>query len=264
MSLIGDLLGGAGIGLASGFSSGLLGISPGGGLVIFAVLLFGADQHVAQGTSLVAQAPPTGLAGIRRYWANGNRAPARWIAWLALGFLIGAVGGGLAAAGVSAAVLQWAYVVYLSALNALLILRSPRGDAAADQGQPSAPSAALSGAALLLVGFVAGFSSGFMGIGGGLAITVGLVAVLKVPQHQAQMVSLIFSLVPMTVPAAWIYWHNGWLVGWPALIAILAGLWLGTDLGARLANRVEKATLRSILIVFVSLMTLYMAFKAIS
>src|SRR5689334_4694516 len=117
MSLTTELLFGAGVGLASGLSSGLLGISPGGGLVIFSVLLLGADQHIAQGTSLVAQAPPTGIAGIRRYWDNGHRTSVHWIAWLAVGFLIGAVVGGLAAAGVSAAVLQWAYVIYLSALN---------------------------------------------------------------------------------------------------------------------------------------------------
>jgi uncharacterized membrane protein YfcA len=260
MSLTAELVSGAGVGLASGLSSGLLGISPGGGLVIISVLLLGADQHVAQGTSLVAQVPPTGLAGIRRYWTNGNRAPARWIAWLAAGFLIGAIVGSFAAAGVSAAVLQWSYVVYLSALNLMLILRSERGDA---NRAPSDAPPALRRHALILIGSAAGVSSGFMGIGGGLAITVGLVAVMKVPQHQAQMVSLVFSLIPLTVPAAWIYWHHGWLVSWPAMIAILAGLWLGTDLGARMANGVEKSALRRILIAFVSLMTLYMAFKAI-
>ena len=249
------------MGLAAGFSSGLLGITPGGGLVIFSVLLLGAEQHVAQGTALVAQAPPTGLAGIRRYWASGNRAPARWIAWLAAGFLIGAVVGSVAAAGVSASVLQWAYVLYLSALNLLLIMRPQRSDA--DQGQ-SCPQPALPGGGLLLIGSVAGLSSGFMGIGGGLAITVGLVSALRVPQHQAQMVSLVFSLVPMTLPAAWIYWRSGWLVSWPAIAAILAGLWLGTDLGARMANGADKAALRRILIVFLSSMTLYMAFKAIT
>ena len=60
------------------------------------------------------------------------------------------------------------------------------------------------------VGFIAGFSSGFLGIGGGLAITAGLSAGLRVPQHQAQLVSLVFSIIPMTIPAAWIYWRNGW------------------------------------------------------
>ena len=261
MSLAVDLLCGAGVGLASGLSSGLLGISPGGGLVIFSVLLLGADQHVAQGTSLVAQAPPTGLTGIRRYWANGNRAAARWIAWIAVGFLLGAVAGSFAAAGVSATALQWAYVFYLSALNLLLIMRSPSGEP--DQ-RPQHAQHALPAIPLLLVGLVAGVSSGFMGIGGGLAITVGLVAMLKVPQHQAQMISLVFSVIPMTVPAAWIYWQNGWLVSWPAIIAIVAGLWLGTDLGARMANGVDKTVLRRILIAFVFVMTLYMAFKAIT
>jgi len=260
MSLAAELVSGAGMGLVAGFSSGLLGITPGGGLVIFSVLLLGADQHVAQGTALVAQAPPTGLAGIRRYGASGNRAPARWIAWLALGFLIGAITGSVAAAGVSASVLQWAYVLYLSALNLLLIMRPRRGDREQDQ---SSAQPALPAGGLLLIGTVAGLSSGFMGIGGGLAITVGLVSALKVPQHQAQMVSLAFSLIPMTIPAAWLYWHNGWLVSWPAIAAILAGLWIRTDLGARMANGMNKAVLRRILIVFLSLMTLYMAFKAI-
>ena len=50
-----EFLGGMGAGLAGGFTSGLLGVSPGGGLVVFSVLLLGAEQHVAQGISLVAQ-----------------------------------------------------------------------------------------------------------------------------------------------------------------------------------------------------------------
>lgn len=50
-----ELLAGIGTGLAGGFTSGLLGVSPGGGLVVFSVLLLGAEQHVAQGISLVAQ-----------------------------------------------------------------------------------------------------------------------------------------------------------------------------------------------------------------
>ena len=55
------LLAGIATGLAGGFTSGLLGVSPGGGLVVFSVLLLGAEQHAAQGISLVAQIPPTSL-----------------------------------------------------------------------------------------------------------------------------------------------------------------------------------------------------------
>ncbi|TYL98931.1 sulfite exporter TauE/SafE family protein [Bradyrhizobium rifense] len=260
MSGIHDLLAGAGVGLIGGLTSGFMGTSPGGGLVIFTVLLLGAEQHVAQGTSLITQVPPTGLAGVRRYWQNGNRSPLLWIAWIGVGFLIGGAGGGYAAAAVSDEVLQWTYVTYLVALIALLILRRDRKDSdsdARDRDQlPWLP--------LLLIGVLAGFSSGFMGIGGGLAITVSLAAGLRVPQHQAQLVSLIFSVIPTNIPAAWIYWSKGLMVGWPAIIGIVAGLWIGTDLGARAANGVSKAVLRRTMIGLVALMALYMSYKALS
>src|SRR5438105_5006291 len=242
MSGIHDLLAGIGVGLVGGLTSGLMGTSPGGGLVIFSVLLLGAEQHVAQGTSLIAQVPPTGLAGVRRYWQNGKRSPLRWIIWIGIGFLLGGVSGGYAAAAVSDSFLQWTYAGYLVALITALVLRGERKDRsnqAGDQRQlPWLP--------LLLIGALAGFSSGFMGIGGGL--TVGLAAGLRVPQHQAQLVSLIFSVIPTGIAPAWIYWSKGLVVGWPAVIGIVAGLWVGTDFGARLANRVSKSGLRRIMI----------------
>ncbi|WP_441235546.1 sulfite exporter TauE/SafE family protein [Bradyrhizobium sp. 930_D9_N1_4] len=260
MPWIHDLLAGAVVGLVGGLTSGFMGTSPGGGLVIFTVLLLGAEQHVAQGTSLITQVPPTGLAGVRRYWQSGNRSPLPWIAWIGIGFLIGGAGGGYAAAAVSDSVLQWTYVGYLVALIALLILRRDRNDGSAEDSDrddiPWLP--------LLLIGMLAGFSSGFMGIGGGLAITVGLAAGLRVPQHQAQLVSLIFSVIPTNIPAAWIYWSKGLMVGWPAILGIVAGLWIGTDLGARMANGVSKAVLRRAMIALVSLMALYMTCKALS
>lgn len=260
MSWIHELLAGAGVGLVGGLTSGFMGTSPGGGLVIFTVLLLGAEQHVAQGTSLITQVPPTGLAGVRRYWQGGNRSPLQWIAWIGLGFLIGGIGGGYAAAAVSDSVLQWTYVVYLVALIALMILRRDRKDGSSTDGDHDE----LPWLPLLLIGMFAGFSSGFMGIGGGLAITVGLAAGLRVPQHQAQLVSLIFSVIPTNIPAAWIYWSKGLMVGWPAIIGIVAGLWIGTDLGARMANGVSKSVLRRAMIALVSLMALYMTHKALS
>ncbi|MGX4772356.1 sulfite exporter TauE/SafE family protein [Bradyrhizobium guangdongense] len=260
MPWIPEVLAGACVGLVSGLTSGFMGTSPGGGLVIFSVLLLGAEQHVAQGTSLITQVPPTGLAGVRRYWQSGNRSPLPWIIWIGIGFLLGGAGGGYAAAAVSDAVLQWTYVGYLLALIALLILRRDRKDTTtgADDRQqlPWLP--------LLLIGILAGFSSGFMGIGGGLAITVGLTAGLRVPQHQAQLVSLIFSVIPTNIPAAWIYWSKGLMVGWPAILGIIAGLWIGTDLGASAANRVSKAVLRGSMIALVAVMALYMSYKALS
>ncbi|MDA9540507.1 permease [Bradyrhizobium sp. CCBAU 21362] len=260
MSWIYELLAGIGLGLVGGATSGFMGTSPGGGLVIFSVLLLGAEQHVAQGTSLITQVPPTGFAGVRRYWQSGNRSPLQWIVWIGIGFLVGGAGGGYAAAGVSDAVLQWTYVVYLALLIAALLLRRDRKDGAGEAGDP----AELPWLPLFLIGALAGFSSGFMGIGGGLAITVGLAAGLRVPQHQAQLVSLVFSVIPTNIPAAWIYWSKGLMVGWPAIIGIVAGLWVGTDLGARMANGVSKSVLRRVMIALVSLMALYMTYKALS
>ena len=79
MSWIHELLAGGEVGLVAGLASGFSGTSPGGGLVIFSVLLLGAEQHVAQGTSLITQIPPTGLAGVRRYWRSGYSSPLPWI-----------------------------------------------------------------------------------------------------------------------------------------------------------------------------------------
>jgi uncharacterized protein len=256
----GELVAGLGVGLVSGVTSGLLGISPGGGLVVLSNLLLGAEQHAAQGLSLIAQIPPTSLSGIRRYWEKGSRTPARWLLLLSTGFLAGGVAGALAAAGVSSAALRWTYVAYLVALDAMLILRRQR--------QPSQEvaenfSGHIHWSALLTVGLIAGFSSGFLGIGGGLAITVGLTAWLRVPQHQSQMVSLVISIIPTTVPAAWIYWQQGWSVSWLVIGGVIVGLWGGTDLGARMANRVGKTALHRVLVGFVSAMALYMAYRAL-
>jgi uncharacterized membrane protein YfcA len=103
-----------------------------------------------------------------------------------------------------------------------------------------------------------------MGIGGGLAITVGLTAGLKVPQRQAQMVSLALSVVPTTIPAAWVYWREGQLATWSVVLAVIAGLIVGTDIGARLANRLGRRALYVALIGFVSATAFYMAHEALA
>jgi uncharacterized membrane protein YfcA len=121
-----DLLDGAAVGFVGGFTSGLLGVSPGGGLVVFSGLLLGAEQHAAQGISLVAQVFPTSLSGIRRYWQKGHRTPLMWLVLLGVGFLIGGAAGAKAAAAASRAFLQWTFVLYLVALGVLAVARPPR------------------------------------------------------------------------------------------------------------------------------------------
>ena len=252
---------GVAVGCVGGFTSGLLGVSPGGGLVVFSVLLLGAEQHVAQGVSLVAQVFPTSLAGVGRYWTAGHRAPLRWLMALGVAFVVGGAAGAEAAAITSRVLLQWTYVAYLIGLGALVIAQPPHAVARDDKAPAAAPS--LSDAPLAAVGALAGFSSGFLGIGGGLAITVGLSAWLKVPQRQAQMISLALLTLPLTIPAAVVYWREGRVASWPVLVGVVLGLVAGTDIGARLANRVADRALHRLLLGFVLLMTVYMAREAL-
>lgn len=136
----------------------------GGGLVVFSVLLLGAEQHIAQGISLVAQIPPTSLTGIERYWEGGSRSPLRWLVVLAVGFVAGGVAGAYGASHASSSVLQWSYVAYLLGLDALLVARGARKAAEKDE---TVATTDLHWAALLTVGSIAGQSSGFLGIGWG-------------------------------------------------------------------------------------------------
>jgi hypothetical protein len=253
------LLGAVGVGVVGGVTSGLLGTSPGGALVVLSTLILGADQHLAQGISLAAQIPPTSLSGIRRYRVDGHGCPPSWLLSLAAGMLAGGTLGAIGAAEASSFVLRWSYVVYLIALDLLLILRP----APSQISSVTAPARqAIAAPVLLLVGLGAGISSGFLGIGGGLAIVVGLTAGLKLSQHRAQMIGLILTIMPTTVCAAYVYWRAGQLPAWPILIAVIVGLWGGTDLGARLAIRLGSSALRRVLVLIVTAMALYMVWRA--
>jgi uncharacterized protein len=168
--------------------------------------------------------------------------------------------GAKAAAAASRVFLQWTFVLYLTALGALVVVRPPRHQVEGSD-VPAAPP--VSRLALVATGAFAGFSSGFLGIGGGLAITVGLSAWLNVPQRMAQMISLALLAVPLTIPAAWVYWREGHIVSWVVLAGVVLGLVAGTDVGARLANRLNDKALRRSLLVFIVLMAGYMAHEAL-
>jgi hypothetical protein len=105
-------------------------------------------------------------------------------------------------------------------------------------------------------------SSGLLGIGGGLAITALGSAILKLRQHQAQALSLATTALPLTLPAAWSYVHKGTQVPALAIAGIVAGLWVGTSVGSRIANWLSAKTLRYALVALVAAMALFMAWKA--
>jgi uncharacterized protein len=255
-----DILGGLLTGGIGGLVSGFLGVTSGGILVPLLVLLLGKDQHVAQGLSLVAQIFPTSVAGVRNYSRSGHRISMRWLAWLAVGFCIGGGVGAILATHVSDHALQWCFVAYLLLLVTLILLRPPRPKVEGSDDVPE--DVPHHWASLCLVGAVAGWSSGFLGIGGGLAITALMSGLMKIAQHRAQAMSLAVTALPVTLPAAVLYVQQGTELPWLTIVSLIVGLWVGTDIGARFANRVAPDKLRIMLILMIAAMALFMAFKA--
>ena len=120
---LGQLAGLAVLGVTAGFLAGLLGIGGGVLLVPAMVLLFGFDQHIAQGTSLLVIIP-SALMGSYTHHRNG-RLVLRDAAMLAAGGVIGAVVGGVSALSIEDALLRKLFAAFLL-VSAVRILW-PRG-----------------------------------------------------------------------------------------------------------------------------------------
>lgn len=256
-----QVLGGLAIGVFSGAVAGLLGVSPGGALVPALALMPGLGQHEAQAISLAAQLVPTSLAGFLRYRVSGHGAAWRTVVWISLGFLGGAYLGARGAHGMADATLRWMFVGYLLVLAALVVLKSP-ASRAADVGAVPADEPRGSAVALVVVGIVAGASSGLLGIGGGLAITALLTVALHYSQHRAQAVSLAINALPLALPAVFVYASLANGLPWVLLACVVVGLWAGTAMGARFATRLEERALRKYFLVLVVCMALLMAYRA--
>jgi hypothetical protein len=258
---VSDIWGGLLTGGIGGIASGFLGVTSGGILVPLLILILGKDQHVAQGISLVAQVVPTSLSGVRNYSKSGHRISMRWLIWLAVGFCIGGIVGALLATHVSDRALQWSFVAYLLILITIILLRSPRPKQESNASTPE--DVPLHWGPLCAIGVVAGWSSGLLGIGGGLAITALMTALMKISQHRSQATSLAVTALPVTLPAALFYVQQGTELPWLTIICLIVGLWVGTGIGASFANRVSPDKLRSMLIVMIAAMAIFMAFKAL-
>lgn len=100
------------VGLGAGVLAGMFGI--GGGAIIVPVLvgLLKFDQKVAVGTSLAALLLPVGLGAVIIYYQDGNLDPAA-AALVAVGLLIGALGGAKIALGLPSKTVKQLYGLFL-------------------------------------------------------------------------------------------------------------------------------------------------------
>jgi hypothetical protein len=110
---------------------------------------------------------------------------------------------------------------------------------------------------LLIVGILAGFLSGMVGVGGGIIIVPALVYFLSFSQQQAQGTSLFLLLLPTGIFAVMNYYKAGY-VDWKVALIISSTFLLGGFLGSKMAISIDQNTVKKIFAVFVILVGLRM------
>jgi uncharacterized membrane protein YfcA len=115
------------------------------------------------------------------------------------------------------------------------------------------------GILFVLLGLLAGFLSGVVGIGGGVIIVPALVFLFGFTQHQAQGTTLALLVPPIGILAAWTYYKQGDVNLEPAAFICL-GFLLGGLLGAKLAVHLSDIVLERVFGVMLLLIALKMIF----
>ncbi|MFR4998967.1 MAG: sulfite exporter TauE/SafE family protein [Slackia sp.] len=264
-------------GIAVGVLSGLLGI--GGGVIMVPLfrLVFGMNPIAATATSLFTIIP-TSLSGMAKHVRN-KTCVAR------VGIVCGLAGACLSPVGVMAAAASptWlvmaaaaliiaysAFTMFKKAFAASKGSKDAKGGKAASSPASSAagssPSVPASGASaekpsyaapaftasfvmkVVAIGAIAGFMSGYVGVGGGFIMVPLFMALLGVPMRLASGTSLLAVCI-LAVPGAieqGLLGNIDYLVG----IATAAGSIPGAFLGASLVKRVPERALRFVFAAF--------------
>jgi uncharacterized membrane protein YfcA len=99
--------------------------------------------------------------------------------------------------------------------------------------------------ALVVVGLIAGFLSGILGVGGGVVMVPLMILLLGFSQHQAQGTSLAVLAVPVTLAAAYNYYQDGSL-NWKYALVMASMFVIGGYLGSKLAISLDEKLLKRI------------------
>ena len=105
---------------------------------------------------------------------------------------------------------------------------------------------------LAVVGLLAGFISGSLGVGGGIIIVPALVFLLGFTQHQAQGISLGIMLAPIGVLAFINYYRGGYTnikYSLLLLVVFFIGSWFGSKLAVHLPDAVLKKIFGGLMLV---------------
>ena len=113
----------------------------------------------------------------------------------------------------------------------------------------------------VIIGVLGGVSAGLFGIGGGIVIVPALIYWAGFSQHVATGTSLAVLLPPIGLAAVIEYYRHG-NIDVRAAIILAVTMFLGSWLGAYLANQIEGAQLRLIFGLFVCGLGAYIVYGA--
>jgi hypothetical protein len=114
-------------------------------------------------------------------------------------------------------------------------------------------------AILLVIGLLAGFLSGMIGIGGGIVIVPVLVYFLGFSQHAAQGTTLFMFLFPIGILGVMNYYQKGF-VDFKSAAFICSTFVLGSYLGSKLSLSIDQQLLQRIFGCIFLLISLKMIF----
>jgi uncharacterized membrane protein YfcA len=95
-----------------------------------------------------------------------------------------------------------------------------------------------------VVGIVAGFLSGLLGIGGGVIVVPGLVLLVGLSQHKAAATSV--ATIVFTASAALLAFATDGAVHWPTALIVFAGAAIGAWSGAHYMHKIPEYVLAGV------------------
>ena len=112
---------------------------------------------------------------------------------------------------------------------------------------------------IIIIGIVAGFLSGLIGIGGGLVIVPALVFFAGMSQQSAQGTSLALILLPVGLFAVLAYYKQGH-VDVKIVVLLAVGFIVGSIFGSKIALTLPQETIKKIFAILMILVAIKMIF----
>jgi len=224
------------LGFASGFTSGAFGV--GGGIITTPAirLLLSQSSDIALGTPLPVILP-SALVGGFNYWRAGKIIP-RIVLYCSLFGLAGTAAGSY-----TTALLDTRYIMIITALIIFYLawrtFSTAMGKDPYEHLRGSAGERRWPVWKLALIGFAAGFFSGFLGLGGGVVMVPAFLFILHLELKECLGNSLMVIAI-LAIPGTLIHaqlGHVDWFIALAMMIGVMPGAYLGSFFTLRARNR---------------------------